>query len=165
MFTKNDLKPGMVVECKDGFRYMVITETVDTPGGLENGILISANGWMPLSEYNNDLSYGYSSFSIEKVYKSDIYGLTAMLKDANEIIWEREKEIDWSKVPVDTKIIVRDRENESWEKAYFAKYHKGIIYAWKKGGTSFTKEQSETWCYAKLYQKDKTPTSKLRGSR
>jgi hypothetical protein len=163
MFTKNDLKTGMVVECKNGFRYMVITETVDTPEGLENGILISANGWLPLSKYNNDLGYGsteiyfgcYGSFSVEKVYKSDIYGLTAMLKNANEIIWEREKEIYWSKVPVDTKILVRDRENESWEKAYFAKYHKGIIYAWEKGGTSFTKKQTEIWCYAKLYEGDK----------
>ena len=26
MFTKNDLKTGMVVECKNGFRYMVITK-------------------------------------------------------------------------------------------------------------------------------------------
>ena len=155
MFTKNDLKTGMVVECKNGFRYMVITETVDTPAGLANGILISANGWMPLSEYNNDLGYDYSSFSIEKVYKSDIYGLTAMLKDANEIIWEREKEIDWSKVPVDTKILVRDYEDENWIPAYFANYDCGVVSVWEDGGTSFTKKQTEAWCYAKLYKEGK----------
>lgn len=163
MFTKNDLKTGMVVECKNGFRYMVITETVDTPGGLENGILISANGWLPLSKYNNDLGYGstevyfgcYGSFSVEKVYKSDIYGLTAMLKDANEIIWEREKEIDWSKVPVDTKILVRDDEDEDWIPAYLAKYDCGVVSVWEDGGTSFTKKQTEAWCYAKLYKEGK----------
>ena len=155
MFTKNDLKTGMVVECKNGFRYMVITETVDTPGGVANGILISANGWMPLSEYNNDLGYDYSSFSIEKVYKSDIYGLTAMLKDANEIIWEREKEIDWYKVPVDTKILVRDYEDENWIPAYFANYDCGVVSVWEDGGTSFTKKQTEAWCYAKLYKEGK----------
>ena len=156
MFTKNDLKTGMGVECKNGFRYMVITETVDTPGGLENGILISAKGWLPLSKYNNDLGFGcYGSFSVEKVYKSDIYGLTAMLKDANEIIWEREKEIDWSKVPVDTKILVREYEDEDWIPAHFAKYDYGVVSVWEDGGTSFTKEQSEIWCYAKLYEGDK----------
>ena len=163
MFTKNDLKTGMVVECKNGFRYMVITETVNTPNGLENGVLISAYGWLPLSKYSNDLVYGSIeycfgdgySFNIEKVYKSDVYDLTVMLKNANEIIWEREDSVNWYTISVDTPILVRDYEDEDWIPAYFAKYAYGVVSVWEDGGTSFTKKQTEAWCYAKLYEGDK----------
>ena len=33
-----------------------------------------------------------------------------------------EPPVDWSKVAVDTPILVRDSEEESWRKRYFAKY-------------------------------------------
>ena len=142
---------------------MVSTETVDTPDGLENGILISANGWLPLSKYANDLVYSSTeycfgdggSFDIEKVYKSDVYDLTVMLKNANEIIWEREDSVNWDTISVDTPILVRDNEDEDWIPAHFAKYDYGVVSVWEDGGTSFTKKQTEAWCYAKLYEGDK----------
>ena len=63
-----------------------------------------------------------------------------------------EPPVDWSKVPVDTKILVRDYENKSWEKRYFAKYKDNTVYAWGNGTTSWTNDDDYTteWNYAKL---------------
>ena len=58
--------------------------------------------------------------------------------------------VDWSKVAVDTPILVRDSEKESWRKRYFAKYYNGIVYAWGGGTTSWSAERSTCWKMAKL---------------
>ena len=62
-----------------------------------------------------------------------------------------EPEIDWSRVKVDTPILVRNSEDEEWHKRYFAKYDKyGLVYTWKSGRTSWTEEDLAVWSYAKL---------------
>ena len=71
-----------------------------------------------------------------------------------------EEVIDWSKVPVDTKILVSNCINGAgevieWRKRYFAKYENGIVYAWNDGKTSFTAELDGScmdWEFAKLYE-------------
>ena len=67
----------------------------------------------------------------------------------------KEPEIDWSKVKVDTPILVRDSEDEEWLKKHFAKYEDGVIYAWNSGRTSWTaREKSYQWNYAKLAENE-----------
>ena len=63
-----------------------------------------------------------------------------------------EEVIDWSKVPIDTKILVSDN-GETWFKRYFAKYENKKIYAWDNGRTSFSARNNDVtgWKYAKLY--------------
>lgn len=64
-----------------------------------------------------------------------------------------EPQIDWSKVPVDTPILVRDNENDKWTRRYFAKYENGQVYAWGSGVTSWSACGSydvTPWKYAKL---------------
>lgn len=61
--------------------------------------------------------------------------------------------VDWSKVEVDTPILVKDDCDDKWEKAYFAKYEDEMIYAWDNGRTSFSarnKEDTFIWDRAKL---------------
>ena len=61
--------------------------------------------------------------------------------------------VDWSKVEVDTPILVKDDCDDKWEKAYFAKYEDEMIYAWDNGITSFSarnKEDTFIWDRAKL---------------
>lgn len=41
-----------------------------------------------------------------------------------------EPPVDWSKVAVDTPILVRDNSLSEWGKRYFAKYENGSVYAW-----------------------------------
>ena len=64
-----------------------------------------------------------------------------------------EPETDWSKVEVDTPILVRGIDNEEWNKRYFARYENGTIYAWISGRTSWASIDDDdvyAWKYAKL---------------
>lgn len=61
--------------------------------------------------------------------------------------------VDWSKVEVDTPILVKDDYDDKWEKAYFAKYEDEMIYAWDNGRTSFSarnEDDTYVWDRAKL---------------
>lgn len=62
-----------------------------------------------------------------------------------------ETEVDWSKVPVDTPILVTNKAESAWHKRYFAKYEDGVVYTWVAGGTSWSSNDSMLyWEYAKL---------------
>ena len=72
---------------------------------------------------------------------------------------EYEEYVDWSKVPVDTKILVRDNENASWAPRHFAGVAHGCIYAFSYGRTSFTcNGKGRSWKYAKLYKEEEECT-------
>ena len=58
-------------------------------------------------------------------------------------------EIDWSKVEVDTKVLVSD-DGEEWHKRHFARYEEGIVYVWGYGATSWTTRITPCCPYAKL---------------
>ena len=61
--------------------------------------------------------------------------------------------VDWSKVAVDTPILVRDFETSKWEKRYFAFFENGRVNAWCGGTTSWSNEnitRTISWKYAKL---------------
>ena len=72
-----------------------------------------------------------------------------------QMIWlmedYKEPEVDWSKVEVDTPILVRDYESQEWGARHFAKYEDGVIYVWDGGSTSWTSKGNVTeWKFAKL---------------
>lgn len=61
-----------------------------------------------------------------------------------------EPPVDWSKVAVDTPILIRDSSFSEWVKRYFAKYENGIVYAWSNGATSWSGDRCTPWELAKL---------------
>ena len=64
-----------------------------------------------------------------------------------------EEGIDWSKIPVDTKVLVKDREEDEWQKAYFAKFENGSIKVFTDGRTSFSCIGiTRFWRFVKLYK-------------
>ena len=65
-----------------------------------------------------------------------------------------EPEVDWSKVKVDTPILVRQVKNGKWLERHFAKYENGDVYAWVDGQTSWTGADEIKWKYAKLAEVD-----------
>lgn len=68
-----------------------------------------------------------------------------------------EPEVDWSKVEVDTPILVKDMEYENWRKRYFAEYKDEVVYAWVNGKTSWSAVDDKdvtTWNYAKLAESE-----------
>ncbi len=84
-------------------------------------------------------------------------GLCRML----QMLWlleeYEEPEVDWSKVEVDTPILVRDHEDQEWERRHFAKYENGDIYAWRDAYTSWTASHDDDmtwWRYAKLAESE-----------
>jgi hypothetical protein len=70
---------------------------------------------------------------------------------------EFEEVIDWSKIPVDTKVLVSE-DGKEWSRRHFAKYEDGKVYCFNDGFTSFTivncahLSNATLWEYAKLYQ-------------
>lgn len=68
-----------------------------------------------------------------------------------------EPKIDWSKVEVDTPILVRTVEGADWVKRNFAKYEGGMVYVWNNGKTSWTALDNGSvtpWEYAKLAESE-----------
>ena len=65
-----------------------------------------------------------------------------------------EPETDWSKVEVDTPILVKAIDDGKWKKRYFAKYEGGVVYAWDGGKTSWNKDCVASWKYAKLAESE-----------
>lgn len=66
----------------------------------------------------------------------------------------KEPEIDWSKVEVDTPILVRDYEGQEWARRYFAEHKCGTVYAWDVGRTSWSGDGVTEWKYAKLAESE-----------
>lgn len=67
-----------------------------------------------------------------------------------------EPEVDWSKVEVDTPILVRngDYATAAWLRRYFAEYDDGVVYAWNCGCTSWSETVMTPWNYAKLAESE-----------
>ena len=61
--------------------------------------------------------------------------------------------VDWSKVAVDTPILVKQYEQDEWEKQHFAYFKDGKVYAWLCGATSWSADyegDTTDWNFAKL---------------
>lgn len=100
-----------------------------------------------------------------KICKEDIACLDCFykghcnIKDLANITEEQYNKImglvDWSKVKVDTPILV-SHDCENWNRRYFAEYRDGKVYAWDFGRTSWTAPRTSDddaksyWKYAKL---------------
>jgi hypothetical protein len=85
-FSKEDLKPGMVVEYKSGERRLV----VEINGELS---LISNGMFAELNTFNNDLTHDRNSYiNIVAVYKTKPSSLATMLH-TTDLIWKRPEEV------------------------------------------------------------------------
>lgn len=68
---------------------------------------------------------------------------------------EHVEQVDWSKVKVDTPILVSEDAKE-WNKRYFAKFEYGVVWSFCDGRTSWTARKNDTisWKYAKLAESE-----------
>lgn len=90
-------------------------------------------------------TYRSGEFHFLRDYERAIY--TALWLDEEYT----EPEVDWSKVAVDTPILVRDRDGDAWRPRYFAKYENDQICTWGNGATSWSGDGSMScWNEAKL---------------
>ena len=113
-----------------------------------------------------NLGKRYTSEGKEFVLEESLYYLWLKDEKTQEVIednltldeilqmeFEEIVDVDWSKIPVDTKILVSE-DGKDWVRRYFAKYENGRVYAFYDGATSFTgsNESLLGWKYAKLYE-------------
>lgn len=62
-----------------------------------------------------------------------------------------EPTVDWSKVAVDTPILVKDFKDGTWYRRYFAKYENKKVFTWGGGRTSWNTDGNvSSWAFAKL---------------
>ena len=83
---KSDLKNGMVVELRNGKRFLIVNDM-----GIGKDSCINLDGFFGYDENLNDVS-GFSEFDITKIYKT--VGNTFKTLFDNErlsLIWEREE--------------------------------------------------------------------------
>ena len=119
-----------------------------------------------IREYKGD--YFCNDFVKPNILKSDCcdgvncsrcYMLQTMwlMEDYEEPEKPEEPKVDWSKVPVDTPILVSDVYKEKWYTRHFAKYEDGVVYTWKSGRTSRTEDCTIEWAFAKLIENEEEP--------
>ena len=78
------------------------------------------------------------------------YTLTELL----DLDFKKVYDVDWTKVEVDTKILVSN-SGDVWCKKYFAKYENDKVCTFAGGATSFSTDGYYiSWKYAKLYKED-----------
>ena len=114
------------------------------------------------AKYENGYVYvwnlGRTSWTAPNDKSVSAWSYAKLAEDAKE---NKEPEIDWSKVKVDTPILVRDAKYRRWVKRYFAKYKDGIVFAWTGGSTSEDAHNVRTpWKYAKLAESEEQNESK-----
>lgn len=73
-----------------------------------------------------------------------------------EYVEPKKPEVDWSKVPIDTLVRVRDYEDDEWVPRYFVgidENHKGRYVVWAGGATSKTSRGSTMhWMHCELVE-------------
>ena len=118
-----------------------------------------------IREYKGSSGYFCTKFIMPHILKKDsCAGISCEHCHTLQMIWlledyeePEEPEIDWSKVEVDTPVLIKDRENEEWKKRHFAKYEYGRVYVWNNGSTSWSACRMYDYKYAKLPEDEKKP--------
>lgn len=61
----------------------------------------------------------------------------------NEEYVDPAERVDWSKVAIDTPVLVRNSEMDAWKRRYFAGYNDNEVYVFSNGKTSYTYTDDE----------------------
>ena len=124
--TKADLKSGMIVEFRNGKQDMVMLNP-DCKGREFIGLNESGGGYMPLCEYDEDLTKinGNTAWDIVKVYSvgekiSSIFSNEEYALRYKKLIWERkEKPVEMTIAEIEEKLGIKNlkiiKENNNAE--------------------------------------------------
>ena len=152
MFSKEDIKPGMLVEMsiyeKKKLRYVTLCKA-----GM---VLVNKKGnHTSLKNFNNYLiNCLFDEIEITKVYDLNEYAFSSLefSTENRDLLWSIEDKVDWNKVEVDTKVLVRNKPDDNWLKRHFAKYEDGKVYVFKNGRTSWSSRGITHWQETKLWE-------------
>lgn len=126
---KSDLKDGMIVQTEEDL-YLVCGDK-----------FLGLNGYMGFEDYDESLNLKdeeFEKYNINFVYKTKSYGLglEELLSETKSLekIWERPREIDWSKVPKWTKVQVKFPGEIEWENYLFTDYLPNNVFKFHVAG-------------------------------
>ncbi len=142
---KEDLKDGMIIEVE----FAAIPNMRFVKLGYRG---IGINDFIGLTTMADNLCW--ENCRIIKVFKNKAMTCLEDINDDNclELIWEREMEIDWSKVPKWTKVQVRDFEGEEWKNSYFiGSSTNGVFKATYFDEFTFSEGDEYEWYQCKIY--------------
>lgn len=125
---KNDLENGMIVETRKGLRFLILGENL-----IGDDLCNALNSY---DEQMNDKLFDDSDYDIIKVYKfNGKVILSEIFEDKNlKLIWEKERELDWSKVPEWTKVQVKFPGEVEWENYLFTNYLPNNVFKFLVAG-------------------------------
>lgn len=115
---KSELQNLALLECRNGRKLRFIKDCFITD---ELEVLDQ-------DAYDEDLIYAYSD------KKNDVMRVFDDTSEEGNIklVWERQ-EINWDKVPIGTKVLVRNSNNENWKARRFYKSHREDFYVIDEG--------------------------------
>lgn len=143
---KSDLKNGMSFKTRNNNWYDIIRSEIFKTAYEEYSLKYETTLKVFLSHYSDDLKNIHSNkFDIIEVYDID-----------GKLIWERDK-VDWSKIPRDTKVYVRQNQEDEWELRYFTCYENNKFYTYSNGRTFWSDSfvDLEKWNYCELAENPK----------
>lgn len=149
-----DLKNGMSYKNRDDEIFYIINDKVFVKADIIT-LRYHRELYQELEYYDEDFKWSSNKkWDIMEIYDCD-----------NKLIWKR-KEIDWSKIPVDTKILVKNDENGEWNKRYFAGFINGEVTTFSNGMTSWSTSRPNnpilvSWKYAKLVENKKVKNENI----
>lgn len=85
----------------------------------------------------NECLMGCNHYTLLQFYNKEL--ADEILGDRQIIDLREEYDLmDWTKVEVDTPVLVRNREEHEWGRRYFAKYKDGKVWTFNMGATSWS---------------------------
>ena len=104
--------------------------------------------------YNNIWTLKEEAEDVFELYNEYEDGITDLYYVSEIASLEFKEVIDWSKMPVDTKVLVSN-DGKDWYRRYFAEYRDDKIYCFDSGATSFSVDRNSyisAWEYVILYE-------------
>ena len=104
--------------------------------------------------YNNIWTLKEEDEDVFELYNEYEDGITDLYYVSEIASLEFKEVIDWSKIPVDTRVLVSS-DGKDWYRRYFAEYRDDKIYCFDSGATSFSVDRDSyisDWEYVKLYE-------------
>lgn len=149
-----DLKNGMSYKNRDDEIFYIINDKIFVKADIIT-LRYHRELYQELEYYDEDFKWSSNKkWDIMEIYDCD-----------NKLIWKRE-EIDWSKIPVDTKVLVKNGENGEWNRRHFAGFINGEVTTFSNGMTSWSTSRSNnpilvSWKYAKLVENKKVKNENI----
>lgn len=143
---KSELRNGMSLKMRNTYKFLILNSEI---------YLEIIDGY----EYSNKLNHFLSSYNNDMTNLDDDENDIMEVYDVDgKLIWERD-EVDWNKIPKDTKVLVKNITDKLWYPRYFVEYKNGKYNTYINGSTSWsTDDFHEEWDYCKLVEEPKEVT-------